>query len=116
MSDKNQKYVNISVKVEVRDQLKEVVSKLRTRNSTKVTIAELVTQLAEAYTTQLDNSTMLGDPVWMLSGYPIIVNSDGAKHYNELKQYEPVFCSSIVSDLIRQEAMKRRLERVTNAE
>lgn len=106
------KYKNINVKVEVADILVDAAARLNEASGgygKKVTVAGLVTRLAEAYSGHMSDSTISGNNEdWIIDGVPVILTSDGAKHFRELKTYEPVHCAVMVSDFIRSEAMKRR--------
>ena len=109
------KYTTIQVKREVKDVLKLAVDRLNatSSNSGKVTVAGLVNRLAEAYSLGMDEDTIKGNrESWVLDGIPVILTSDGSKHFRELKEYEPDNCAVIVSEFIRSEAMARRHERV----
>ncbi len=79
----------------------------------KATVAGLVNKLAESYSTQMDNNTLSGnEEKWIIDGVPIILDSDAAKHFRELKSYEPINCSMIISNYIRKEAMDRRFKKM----
>lgn len=107
-------YTTIKVKKDVGDKLKEVVDKLNSKESiVTFTVAGLITRLAEAYSTQLTKGILASNTTgWIVDGIPIITNSDGARHYDELVRYEPVEAGFIVSEFIRKEAMTRRFARI----
>ena len=111
-------YKQIKVKKDVWDTLNRVakdISKLD--NGRCVTIAGLVTELAEAYDRQFIEEVAKGNKVsWMLSGIPVILNSDSAKHFQELVNSDPVNCVLRVNEFIREEAMKERFARVIGNE
>ena len=110
------KSATITVKKEVRDTLANVVDMLNKKQSgelklKKVTIAGLVTRLAHAYEDHMDERTMFGNQEdWIDCGAPVILDSDAYKHFAELKNYEPVDCTTMVSMFIRKEAMIRRFD------
>lgn len=110
-------YVTIQVKKEVKEKLKVAADLLnQKKQSKKITVAGLVGRLADAYENQMDSGTIIGNSDgWILDGMPIIITSDGAKHYEELKKYEPIFLAVKVSDYLRQKAMDRRFESIGNS-
>jgi hypothetical protein len=110
-------YTTIKVKKEVGDKLKTAVGLLNGASSECVyTVAGLVSRLAEAYDGQLNELVLASNTTgWVMNGIPIISNSDGAKHYEELLGYEPIAASFMVSDFIRHEAMTRRFKMIAGA-
>ena len=108
-------YTTIKVKKEVVAKLKNA-AKLINKNSkytNKMTIAGLVAQLAESYDTQMDEDSVAGNGEdWILNGVPVILDSDAARHFRELKMYYPVECSTIVSKYIRDTATNKRFEKI----
>ncbi len=106
-------YTTIKVKKTTLESLKQATMLINARKPTyKSTVAGLINQLAEAYDTQMDDYTLVGNrEKWILDGIPVILDSDASKHFRELKQYEPIDCSVIVSNFIRTEAMNRRFSK-----
>ena len=83
------------------------------KGNPKATVAGLVTMLADAYRTQMDHTTLMyNDIAWSLSGVPVILNGDSAKHYQELKHYQPETCVIEVNSFIRERAMEERFESI----
>jgi hypothetical protein len=110
-------YRNIKVKADVLDTLKETTDMLnhynKNKGNPKATVAGLVTMLADAYRTQMDHTTLMyNDIAWSLSGVPVILNGDSAKHYQELKHYQPETCVIEVNSFIRERAMEERFESI----
>lgn len=110
-------YRNIKVKAEVLDSLKEATKLLnhhnRDKGCPKATVAGLVTMLADAYRTQMDGETLFCNDIgWTLSGVPVILNGDSAKHFKELKHYVPENCVIEVNTFIRNRAMEERFDSI----
>ena len=107
--------MSIKVRRDIGDKLKSAVKLLNGNNKSEqlYTVAGIVSRLAEAYDSQLTPEVLASNNTgWVLDGIPIISNSDGFKHYNELLLYEPIEASFLVSDFIRKEAMTRRFKRL----
>ena len=111
-------YKQIKVKKEVWDALSRAAKVMSaTDNGRCVTIAGLVTELANAYDKQFTEEVAKGNNVsWMLSGIPVILNSDSAKHFQELVNSDPANCVLRVNGFIREEAMEKRFARVLGNE
>ena len=107
-------YTTIKVKKTTLDSLKKAVKLINVKDPHyKATVAGLVTILAESYDGQMDGNTLSGNQEsWIIDGVPVILESDAAKHFRELKIYEPIDCSIMVSNYIRNEAMDRRFNRI----
>ena len=105
-------YGQIKVKKEVLDVLKKAADDISKTDGRKVTVASLVGMLADAYQYGMSPVTLAGNHVsWIASGYPVILNSDSFKHYQELMHYRPTTCVLEVNNFIRGEAMKERFAR-----
>jgi len=107
-------YTTVKLKKTTINALKVAVDMINAKEPyTKATVAGLINGLAESYRTQMDNNTLSGNKEkWILDGVPVILDSDAAKHFRELKSYESVNCSVIVSNYIRKEAMDRRFKKM----
>lgn len=106
-------YTTIRVSEEVRDKLQkaaEMMNVSRVKGTHKVTVAGLVTMLAAAYANQMDETVLSStdDDERVLSGSPVILDSDAQKYFVELKGYEPVNCVAMVTQFIRNTAMEKR--------
>ncbi len=104
------KYRTIKIKEESMVKLKKAVSQLNEKGQyEKVTLAGLVSQLANSYERHMDTKSLLGNrEKWITDGVPVILDSDAAKHYAELKMHYPEDCSVIISNYIRSMAMEAR--------
>ncbi len=107
-------YTTIKVKKITLESLKNAAKLINNKDPHyKMTVAGLVSRLAEAYDGQMDVNTLSGNKEgWILDGMPVILDSDASKHFKELKVYEPIDCSVLVSNYIRSEAMDRRFSRM----
>jgi hypothetical protein len=107
-------YTTVKLKRSTVNSLKRAAALINMKEPyAKATVAGLINGLAESYDTQMDDKTLSGNAEkWILDGVPVILNSDAAKHFRELKDYEPINCSTMISQHIRNEAMRRRFEKV----
>jgi len=111
-------YTTIKVKTETLDKLKTAAALLNGSGDAQkiVTVAGLVTRLAEGYERHMTRQTIAGNTdTWILDGYPVILDSDAAKHFEELRTYYPVDCSVMVAQYIRNLAMTERFSKQVKA-
>lgn len=103
-----------SIRVDKSDinKLKTAAKQLTDKKGRKISVASLISMLADSYETQMDENTLINDENWMISGVPVILNSDAAKHFRELKYYFPENCTLIVSNFIRETAMTQRFKEI----
>ena len=111
-----QEYKSIRVKSEVIDSLKDVVemlNKKQHKSLKKITIAGLVSRLAESYNRHTNEETIVSNTEsWILDGVPVILDSDAAKHFAELVAYDPILYPKYISNEIRRIAMDKRYENI----
>jgi len=109
-------YKQIKVKEDVLDKLKVAVALVNDIDGdkcNKLTVAGLVTRLADACSKQVSGDILASNDIgWLLNGYPIMVNSDAAKHYNEFRLYCPDTFMLEINQMIRNRAMDERFKRL----
>lgn len=104
----------ITIKTGHRDSIKDAIRIINAHGGIagkKATISNMIGMFAEALETY-SNADAMNTESWMIKASPIILNSNAAKHYRELKVYEPDNAMNIVTDYIVMEAMKRRYENI----
>lgn len=108
------KYKQIQVKPEVLESLKKAVDKINERDSgkpvPKMTVAGLISRLAEACDTQLVEDAMASSADWTTVGHPILVDGDTKKHYEEMVVRNAKQSTMDINSAVRESAMYYRFE------
>mgnify|MGYP005750453287 CR=1 FL=1 len=114
------KYKQIQVKPEVLESLKKAVDIINERDSnksvSKVTIAGLVSRLAEAYDTQLVEDAIGNSADWTTIGHPIIVDGDTKKHYEEMVTRDAKQSTLDINSAVRESTMRYKLRSIEKEE